>query len=170
MWREGGGELWMGGTPFREDLWSGDWKRSRRALEAAPLSEFVTLDRFDVRVDLYGWNHRAAGGVAEYVLQLGDSNITRWEARYLLDLADAVRVAVRRVEAGQRVLVNCQAGLNRSGLVTALVLLYFGVDTEVVVDMIRGARSDLCLVNDSFVDFIESQGVRFADRAVRQVL
>jgi hypothetical protein len=51
----------------------------------------------------------------------------------------AVEVA-RAYMNGERVVVTCQAGLNRSGLVVALALLEMGVDAPSAVQAVRRAR------------------------------
>lgn len=54
------------------------------------------------------------------------------------------------------VLVRCQAGLNRSGLVIALVLYKFGVDINDAINLIRVKRSPYALCNSVFVDYLRS--------------
>jgi protein-tyrosine phosphatase len=56
--------------------------------------------------------------------------------------------------SGQRVLIRCQAGLNRSGVVTALVLMLEGWSPREAIDLIRSRRSSLALCNDDFVQWL----------------
>lgn len=160
-----GGRLYMGETPNDEDVYlnKGQSGVSRSDL---PYSRLVTPERFDVRVDLYGRNHQAAEGVIEYVIRMGDSDIARWREDEFLDLGDAVYFAFQALADGQRVLVNCQAGLNRSGLVTGLVLMAYGYTAEQAVETIRTKRASLCLANSSFVTFLHEKGSEFAKAAV----
>lgn len=68
----------------------------------------------------------------------------------------AARAAARAWKDGQRVLVTCYAGLNRSGLVTALMLIQLGKRTPAqIIGAIRGARGSNALSNDDFVAVIE---------------
>lgn len=154
-----GGCLFMGETPRFEDRYLSKGDPDER-------SRMVTLERFDVRVDLYGYNLRAAEGVAEYVIGLGDSNIANWTPAEFLDLGDAVFHAFQGLADGDRVLVNCQAGLNRSGLVTGLVLIAYGMDPQVAINLIRDNRAPLCLANGSFETFLKEKGREFALAAV----
>lgn len=57
---------------------------------------------------------------------------------------------------GQNVLVTCHAGLNRSGLVSALALhMISGWDAETIIRIIRRKRSYLSLSNPDFVAIIQ---------------
>lgn len=76
----------------------------------------------------------------------------------------AFRTAVEVAHAylrGERIVVTCQAGLNRSGLVVALALLELGVDSTTAIHRIRMARpptasSPGALCNPHFVQLILS--------------
>lgn len=54
----------------------------------------------------------------------------------------------------RRILVRCQAGLNRSGLVVALVLYKHGYDIENAIELIRSKRSPYALCNRYFVEYL----------------
>jgi hypothetical protein len=56
--------------------------------------------------------------------------------------------------ANRRVLVRCQAGLNRSGLVVATVLVLHGMDPQEAIDTIRRRRSPYALCNERFAAWI----------------
>jgi protein-tyrosine phosphatase len=61
-----------------------------------------------------------------------------------------------RIKAGQRVLVHCAAGLNRSGLVTALVVRqYYGINGASAVDLLRSKRP-WALCNPTFAEYVAS--------------
>lgn len=66
----------------------------------------------------------------------------------------ATRWAHDRWTAGDRVLIRCQAGLNRSGLVTAMLLMLAGWPAEDAIRQIRRQRAEVALVNDDFVDWL----------------
>ena len=75
---------------------------------------------------------------------------------------DAVRRAVYEVtyalKRNRRVLVTCLMGMNRSGLITALVLRrFFGMSADEAIARIRRARPG-ALSNALFVEMIESDG------------
>ncbi len=70
------------------------------------------------------------------------------------DLEQVVRWALEHWAAGRRVLVRCQLGLNRSGLVVGRLLVHSGVTPERAVAMIRAARGQRALYNETFEHLI----------------
>ena len=85
-----------------------------------------------------------------------DDDPTRPPTRGELDLAiKAARQVTSRVLAGGKVLVTCQAGKNRSGLVTALALHQLtGVAGKACVDIIKMVRP-IALTNPQFVKVLD---------------
>jgi protein-tyrosine phosphatase len=68
----------------------------------------------------------------------------------------AANFAAHHVRSGRRTLVTCQAGLNRSGIITALaVCLLTGASGREAVDLIQRRRPD-ALCNSNFVYHIET--------------
>lgn len=59
-------------------------------------------------------------------------------------------------KSGKKVLIRCQAGLNRSGLCTALVLMKEGMSSNDAISLIREKRSQDALFNTHFVDYLNS--------------
>jgi protein-tyrosine phosphatase len=57
---------------------------------------------------------------------------------------------------GETVLVHCQAGLNRSGLVTALSLIKRGMKPSTAIAKLRSSRCDMVLCNDVFENYLLS--------------
>lgn len=51
-------------------------------------------------------------------------------------------------------LIHCQAGLNRSGLIAALVLIKNGYDPEKAIALLREKRSQAVLCNKGFRDWL----------------
>jgi protein-tyrosine phosphatase len=70
-------------------------------------------------------------------------------------LTQVDEIARKAYEYGQlgHVLIHCQAGLNRSGLVMSRVLQMSGLTAEESVAMIREKRSPYCLINKHFEDW-----------------
>jgi len=64
------------------------------------------------------------------------------------------REVARRVRGGERVLVTCAMGRNRSGVVTAIAMLEMGMSAPVAVRLIRRARGQHALRNRYFLDLI----------------
>jgi protein-tyrosine phosphatase len=76
------------------------------------------------------------------------------------EMAEAVRAAGKALawlKAGKRVLVTCHAGLNRSGLICALVLCKGnGMTSERAVEAVRAARGPNALRNEWFLEFLSA--------------
>ena len=58
-------------------------------------------------------------------------------------------------------MVRCQAGLNRSGLVTALIMMSTGLDAETAIEQIRKNRAEIALFNTHYVEWLMSEGAQF---------
>ena len=74
-----------------------------------------------------------------------------------VELAKLIEIAQwghKKWLSGERVLIRCQAGLNRSGLITALILLLEGMSPEQAITQIRHKRSPVALFNKAYVDWI----------------
>jgi protein-tyrosine phosphatase len=56
------------------------------------------------------------------------------------------------------VLVHCQAGLNRSGLVAARALMLDGMSADDAIRIVREKRSPACLCNRAFEDYLRTCG------------
>jgi hypothetical protein len=130
--------LWVGSMPFQQDV------------------EF--LNSFDMVVFAADSNQPAAiRGFRKIAVRCGieDAKITEREKKKVLSCAKMVAV---RLFNGQRVLVTCISGWNRSGLVAALALkLVTRHSTEEIIELIRAARGSDALGNRSFVGFLEEQ-------------
>lgn len=66
----------------------------------------------------------------------------------LADLVDSLR------QAGKRVLIHCAAGINRSGLLSAAVLIRGGYDADEAIALVRTARTG-ALNNPNFVELLQ---------------
>jgi protein-tyrosine phosphatase len=83
-------------------------------------------------------------------------------------LKQAVEFGYNRWMAGDRVLVRCQAGLNRSGLVTALILMSTGLDAETAIEQIRKNRAEIALFNEDYVRWLKVEGATFVSPSSSQ--
>jgi protein-tyrosine phosphatase len=79
------------------------------------------------------------------------------------DLHQVVQAAHEDWKAGRKVLIRCQAGLNRSGLVTALVLARDGMPIDEAMELLRQRRSPAALYNPDFVDWLVANYHVFLD-------
>jgi protein-tyrosine phosphatase len=70
----------------------------------------------------------------------------------------AAAFAVSQVEAGRKVLIRCQAGLNRSGITAALALIMLGNTPEEAISLLREKRSKYVLINKEFEAFLLTLG------------
>ena len=132
--------LFMGGTA--DDAWVNEPK----ALD------YGDDDRgFDAVLTLFSWAQPFGWGVEELRYGFADSNMRQAD---LSRVVEAARWAYKRWSEGNLVLIRCQAGLNRSGLLTALVLMQDGLSAEEAIGVIRAERGEAALFNRSFVDWL----------------
>lgn len=132
--------LWQGGQ-----LWRDTNQQIRLAVVAAEFDLVITLHHQP--------NHGPAEGVKHLQLIIPDGALLADDAGRAEAHADAAAAAIG---AGKRVLIRCQAGYNRSGLITALTLLRLGHDVEAAIDLIRGRRSRFALFNAHFLEYLRT--------------
>lgn len=78
------------------------------------------------------------------------------DIEHLKDSIDPiVRHAIACVRDG-KTLIHCQAGLNRSGLIAACVLIILGRTPRQAIDLLREKRSPAVLCNKSFENWLLS--------------
>jgi protein-tyrosine phosphatase len=114
-------------------------------------SAYITTDDFDTVVTAYAWANPVDWGVKEFRYCFGDGGMSDIDYPALYQ---AVDVAHADWKAGKKVLVRCQAGLNRSGLIMALVLIKEGYTAQDAIDLIRKQRGDWALCNSTFVKWL----------------
>ena len=110
---------------------------------------------FDAIVTMYAWAQPADWQVQEFRYGVPDATISHID---LDRLKQAVEFGYNRWLSGDCVLIRCQAGLNRSGLVTALILMSTGLDAETAILEIRKNRADTALFNESYVEWLKAEG------------
>jgi protein-tyrosine phosphatase len=74
----------------------------------------------------------------------------------LVELYQVVRIAHDDWKRGKKVLIRCQAGWNRSGLIMALVLMREGYTADEAINLIRQKRSPHALCNKGFENWLRS--------------
>lgn len=105
---------------------------------------------FDYVLSLYPWeSYGLHEGVERDEIRMYDSLDQGFDQ--VEELAGEV---ARRLRLGQTVLVHCQAGLNRSGLLTARTLIELGKTPAEAVDLLRESRCSLVLCNEAFENWI----------------
>lgn len=140
-------QLFMGGTAD-DDVCYGP------AGQKAPQED----DTFDCVVTLYAHAKPVYWGIEEMRYGFVDRGI---EDINLERLGDVVVWAYKKWQGGNRVLIRCQAGLNRSGLVSALVLMYKGASANEAIRIIRLTRSADALFNKNYVTWLRKYGARY---------
>ena len=128
--------LFMGGT---DDLATID--------KAQELKYFNGENEFDCVVTLYAWAAPANWGVEERRFGFPDAEIIE---DYLPTIIELAQWAHSKWASGKRVNIRCQAGLNRSGLVTALTLMISGMTADQAIDTLREKRSSYALCNGEY--------------------
>ena len=106
---------------------------------------------FDSVVCMYGHANPIGYYVREQRFGIADAELDEASKPEIIQLADWLHSEWKK---GKRVAGKCQAGLNRSSLCVALVLLKEGYTATQAIALIREKRSDYALFNSHFVDFI----------------
>jgi hypothetical protein len=135
--------LFMGGTD--DDHVIG------RALSRADLQKSARHYPFDVVVTLFVYAMPAPSGIEEIRYGFPD---TRLDESTIPALVRISGIAYDRWMADQRVFIRCQSGINRSGLVAALVLMRSGLDAQAAIRLIRRERDLVALCNEHFERFL----------------
>ncbi len=120
---------------------------------------------FDAIVTMYAWARPADWNVQEFRYGVPDAAITDID---LHRLRQAVEFGYDRWKQGDRVLVRCQAGLNRSGLVLALILIKDGLTPQDAIARIRDNRGEDALFNRDFHNWLLTEGENFFSPSSQQ--
>jgi hypothetical protein len=132
--------LWQGGT--HEDDFIESSKFFSPATQIQPFTAVLTLNS---RTQPVGW------GVKELRFGFTDGPIEKSDVPRILEVSDW---AYQQWKGKENVLVRCQAGANRSGLVVALVLMKDGASAEKAIELIQSKRS-FALSNSAFVSWLK---------------
>jgi len=122
--------LWMSGTP---DKWLPD------------------VEHFDLVVTCWK-NAPTTIETPELRVHFPDMPMLTPKARERVH--EAALLTATAVRDGKQVLVRCQAGMNRSGLVTGLALRELGFSGDAAVAIIRQNRWHQCLRNPAFESYV----------------
>ena len=169
LWSEIVEGLWQGGTDDTDVVGYHPLADSRSGaslgyFERKAIAEAgacrITRTNFDSVYTLYARANGVSWRVKEVRFGFDDGDMTDFSPER--DLAFLVREAHRDWKEGKRVLIRCQAGWNRSGLVTALVLIRDGYSPEEAIDLIRANRCSHALSNSIFERWLlEAADVNF---------
>lgn len=78
-------------------------------------------------------------------------------------IRSAVDEVVRRWQVGDKVLVRCQAGYNRSGMLMSLILMRLGFTAEKAIERVRLRRGLSTLVNSVFEGYVHEREGEYFD-------
>jgi hypothetical protein len=145
LWSEVLDGLWVGGTDNYDLL--GDHHAFTKQ------EAFITPEMFQTVVTMYQYANPVDWLVKEYRYCIYDSDVHHFDWKELFATA---KFAHEEWKSGKRVLIRCQAGLNRSSLVTALVLIREGFAPEDAISLIRKKRHRQALFNRQFVEFLKT--------------
>ena len=145
LWSETLPNLWQGGTL---DHWASDeWHSS-----APKNSRQISKEVFDSVYTLYADAEPVKWFVKELRFGFYDSEMSDFDPT--IDLLDIVKMAHSDWKNGKKVLIRCQAGLNRSGIVMALVLIRDGYSPAEAITLMREKRSPAVLCNQQFTRWL----------------
>ena len=136
-------------------LWMGGTRRDETIGVVQPMLGYSPERDYDAILTLYAWAAPARWGVEERRLGFPDRQVIADYVPVIHDLADW---AHDRWSSGCRVLIRCQGGMNRSGLLVALTLVRAGHTPEAAIELIREKRHPWALNNQSFVRLIHASG------------
>ena len=148
-WDEIAAGLWLGGTDETHDM---------NLLGHKPLAKgtVITKAEFDTVVTMYAWASPVDWHVKEIRFGVMDGDLSDIDTKLLHEIVVAAHTDWK---AGKRVLVRCQAGINRSSLVAALVLIREGYSARKAIDLLRERRGQAVLSNRNFQQWLLDQNV-----------
>ena len=134
--------LWQGGTEDDDSIYHGQ-KRLPTMSDPRPFDAVVSLCAYS---QPFGWL------VKEFRYAFPDGPVDPQVYEEAERIADW---AFLEWKSGSRVLIRCQAGLNRSGLIMGLVLLREKLPLDQVISLIRSKRGPYALSNNHFMDYLK---------------
>ena len=111
----------------------------------------INSNKFDCVITMYAWANPTDWGVEEIRYGIPDSDINDANIKKLLDIA---YWGYQRWLSGEKVLIRCQAGLNRSGLITTLILMMNELNPTSAINLIRDKRTPFALFNKNYVSWL----------------
>ena len=140
LWSEVAKGLFMGGTAD-DDV---DVQKTVPAIQKKD---------FDTVVTAYAWANPCDWFVKEIRFGFYDGTMADFDPA---ELEDIVSMAYADWKRGKKVGVRCQAGMNRSGFLVALILMKDGYTADQAIALIREKRSKHALFNKKFVEYLKS--------------
>lgn len=141
-------------------LWQGGTEDDDVIGQPTPRGHYRAGYPFDLVVTLYADAQPAPWEVEELRYGFPDSALTPTGIRQAVALSG---YAYDRWQAGGRILIRCQAGVNRSGLVMALTLMRAGYPAGEAIALIRARRSPAVLSNRHFTKWLIEEAAALLD-------
>ena len=138
-------------------LWQGGTEDDDVVGCPTPDGHYSRCHPFDLVVTLFGDAQPVPWEVEELRFGFPDSNLTPRAIERAVALSAH---AYARWQSGARVLIRCQAGVNRSGLVMALTLMRHGLSATDAIGLIREGRGPAVLSNRHFVRWLVDEAHR----------
>ena len=137
--------LYQGGTDDEQTVFRGN-KRLATMSDVRPFDSVVSLCAHSLPM---GWL------VKEFRYPFPDGPL---DPVTIPEIEAIAQWAYTKWKAGERVLIRCQAGMNRSSLVTSLVLMRDGKSADEAIELLRERRSPYVLSNSHFVNYLRERG------------
>lgn len=146
------GVAYHGNTPFDCPLIT---KVTDRLWQGGCEQGLYLPEEIDLIVSLYPWErYELADHQHRIEVRMYDSADHAVDEEVVNQLAVAINIART---SGHTVLVHCQAGLNRSGLIAARALMLDGMGAEEAIGLLRTQRSPAVLCNPVFDAWLRKQ-------------
>ncbi|MFJ1958164.1 protein phosphatase [Streptomyces microflavus] len=114
----------------------------------------VVRKEFGLVISLYTRpGHGPDPGIDHLVAEIPDGPLVAAQIQTVQQLA---RTAARAIQDGRTVLVRCNAGCNRSGLVLAQTFIDLGHEAPTAIDVVRQKRSPSALNNRLFEEYLNT--------------
>ena len=151
LWSEILPNLWLGGTADNDRVGDKHCEFDRDIIS-------IKKRNFDSVYTFYAHANPVDWLVKEFRFGYFDSPDTDFDLEAFRRVALMAHADWKR---GEKVLLRCQAGLNRSSLVFALVLMIEGYTAQEAIDIMRAKRHDKVLFNPHFVAWLLNQDLEF---------
>lgn len=156
VWTEVYPNLWMGGTDDDDTIGRSELLEPR-----------ITKANFDTVVSLHAWSNPVDWFVREIRQPFQDGEISEFNES---DLEFLVRLVCYELELGKSVLIRCLSGLNRSGLLTTMVLMELGFPAKETIKHLRELRSPLVLCNKDYEQWLLERDEKLRHSADEQAV